>query len=83
MCACACVRVSMCAYVRAYVRVCVFAFMRIFVCVHVCETSYIPKLKEAQPHDYFRNGIACIQNQQFVLIFNLAVKCVYASVRIM
>ena len=32
--------------------------VRACVCARacVCETSYITKLKEAQPHDYLRNG---------------------------
>ena len=49
---CVCLRVVVCASVceRVRARVC------------VCETSYIPKLKEALPHEY-----ACIKRQQFVL----------------
>ena len=46
---------------------CVLACASVCVRACVCETSYIPKLKEALPYEYLRNWDRLHKRQQFVL----------------
>ena len=51
---CACVFVGACEPASACVCLCVRACVRLLARLY--ETSYIPKLEEAQPHEFLRNG---------------------------
>ena len=78
-CVCPCMRVCLKVRMSLRVRGTACVCVRVRACVRLlarlCETSYIPKLKAAQPHECLRNGDRLPTK---AALFPVGLKCVYA-----